>query len=314
MPTVGIDVGGTNIKAGLVSESGEVLAVRRIPTPRVAWAMGDAINDVAEELVALARAPVTAVGLAVAALVEQPGGYVHLSVNTKLPAGQPAEALSLRLGLPVVVDNDANAAAFAEHRLGAAREHRNAVLITMGTGIGGGVVVDGELMRGGRGLGAELGHVVVQAEGPPCPGRGCRNRGCIESYVGARALTRTVKQACVESPGGAIARAIADGEPAGPELLGRLAGAGDPQAVSLLREAGDMLGVALVSVANVLAPEIIVIGGGLAGLGDLMLASTRMTYRQRVLAPFREALIVTAALGPDAGLIGAALLAAQRTA
>jgi glucokinase len=197
---VGVDVGGTKIAAALVGTDLAILAARRIPTPPDGDALLDAVARLVRELSA---EPPAAVGLGIASLLDHSGRALwstHLDIADRMPGAE----LSARLGVPVTVDNDANVAALAEARLGAARGHRSSVTLTLGTGIGGGVVVDGRLFRGGRNSGAELGHVVVQADGPPCLG-GCPNRGCVETMASGTAIARDARAAAAADPAGSLA-------------------------------------------------------------------------------------------------------------
>jgi glucokinase len=214
---------------------------------------------------------------------------VHLPLDD-VPFG---EVMADRLGIPVVVDNDANCATVAETRVGAARGCSWVVMLTLGTGIGGGLVLGGELYRGAVGAGAELGHVPVDLDGPECFG-GCPGRGCLEALCSGSAIERDA------------------GIPA-EEVVGR-AFAGDDAAVSLLRDVGVRLGAGLAGLAMTFNPEVIVIGGGVMAAGELLLAPAREELARRALAPASDVRVVSAALGPEAGMIGAALLARDKVA
>jgi glucokinase len=198
------------------------------------------------------------------------------------------DLVSDRIGLPVFVDNDANLAALAEHRFGAAKSTTNALMLTIGTGIGGGVIVNGQLYRGTTGAGAELGHVVIDQAGPPCQGN-CPNRGCVEVLASGTALGKEGRIAAV------TAAALA----------------GDGIAVEVVATIGRRLGVALSSLANIFEPEVIVIGGGVSAAGELLLEPAREELRSRALPPMNESRVVVAALGPDAGMVGAAVMALE---
>jgi glucokinase len=206
------------------------------------------------------------------------------------------DELQERLGLPVAVDNDANLAALAEHLHGAARHARHSLLLTLGTGVGGGIIIDDQVFRGATGAGAELGHVSVERDGPPCPG-GCPNRGCLEVYASGPGI-------------GLVARQLGLTDPE-PRSVNDRALAGDPAALAVLHEVGRTLGVALASFANVFDPEIIVLGGGVsAHVGQLLLPVAVVELRARALRPNADQVqVVLAELGPDAGLIGAGDLA-----
>jgi glucokinase len=209
--------------------------------------------------------------------------------------------------VPVALDNDANAAILAEHRFGAARGAENAVMLTVGTGIGGGLVTGGEVYRGSSGAGAELGHVVIEADGPPCQGN-CPNHGCVEALASGTAIAKAGKAAAEREPDSALGKALA----AGP-IVGRtvtdLALSGDRLAQEVVAEAGRHLGVALCSLANIFDPDVFVIGGGVSAAGDLLLDPARDELRSRALPPMNGAPVKLAELGPDAGMIGAAAMA-----
>jgi glucokinase len=213
--------------------------------------------------------------------------------------------------MPVHLDNDANAAVVGEQRRGAAEGARNVVMLTIGTGIGGGLIIDGRPYRGSSGAGAELGHVVVDIDGPRCQGN-CPNRGCIEAVASGTALAREAAAAVEEDPGSRLAEAAASGIAPDGRLVAELARSGDPVSRGLLELIGRRLGAALSGLANSFDPDVIVIGGGVvAGAGELMLEPARDELRKRALRPQNEVPVRAAALGPDAGMIGAALMASE---
>jgi glucokinase len=310
LAVVGVDVGGTKIAAALVGDDGGILRAHRTPTP----SDGDALLAEVARLVDLvssgALAPPTAVGFGIASLFDH-RGHALWSTHLDIADQSPGDELSAIVGLPVVVDNDANVAALAEARLGAARRHASCFMLTLGTGIGGGVVIDDHIFHGGRGFGGELGHVVVQADGPRCQG-GCPNRGCVEALASGTALTREARGAADENPSGDLARVRTEAGDVTAEDVLRLARAGSAEAGAIVDRAGRFLGVALASLANVLSPDAIVIGGGMgSAAGELILAPAREEYRRRVLPPSAQVPIVPAQLGADAGVLGAALLARE---
>ncbi len=214
-----------------------------------------------------------------------------------------------RLGLPVFVDNDGNAAAIAEHRAGAARGASEAVVMTIGTGIGGGLILRGEPYRGAVGAAAELGHIVIDLNGPPCQGN-CPNHGCVETFASGTALAREAHRLAHERPDSGLGRAMREGrELAGP-LVTELAHDGDAAALEAIELIGSRLGVALASLTNIFNPEVIVIGGGVIAAGELLLAPARAEVARRALPPSRDVVrIVAARFGVEAGMIGAAALA-----
>ena len=233
--------------------------------------------------------------------------------STHLPlAGVPfAAVMSERLGLPVVVDNDGNCAVLAEARFGAAAGASDVVMLTLGTGIGGGLVLGGKLQRGWIGAGGELGHMVIDMDGPPCQGH-CPNRGCLEVMASGSALVREASLRVARRPDTALGRALEDGHELTGPFVTELAHDGDPVARDAISTVGRALGVGLSSLVNILNPEVIVIGGGVIGAGEMLLEPARAEMHARALLPARDAVrIVAAAFGDEAGMIGAALLARE---
>jgi glucokinase len=214
-----------------------------------------------------------------------------------------------RLGLPVFVDNDANVAALAEHRYGAAKGTRYSVTLTLGTGIGGGMVLDSRLYHGFAGAGAELGHMVIDLNGPPCQGN-CPNHGCLETMASGTALAREARAFAEADPGSSLGSALAAGRELNGLYVTEMAHDGDRHAIELIALIGRRLGVGLANYVNIFNPEVIVIGGGLIAAGELLLTPAREEMERRALPFPRDLVRVTAAhFGSDAGLIGAAALA-----
>lgn len=313
-PVVGVDVGGTKLLAVTVV-GGEVVDELRTPTP----AGGDAIIEgVAESVAGLGaragRGPdhdIQAVGLGVAGLVDR-AGVLHVGPNLPGVVDYPfAAALTRRLGLPVVVDNDATCATWAEYELGAARDALDAVLVTLGTGIGGGLVVDGVLVRGARGFAGEPGHMVVDPAGPACP---CGRRGCWERFASGSGLGRLGREA---AEAGLVARVVelAGGDPEAVrgEHVTAAGREGDAGALAVLDRFGWWVALGIANLVDLLDPEVVVVGGGLVEAGELLLRPVRAAFTDLVLAPERRppVRIVAAALGERAGAVGAALLAAS---
>jgi glucokinase len=221
------------------------------------------------------------------------------------------EVMEARLALPVFVDNDVNLAALAELRVGAGRGARQMVMLTLGTGIGGAIVIDGRLYRGADGAAGELGHMTVDLDGPPCGGN-CPNRGCLEAMASGRAIGREGERVASLEPLRPLGRALAQGVPVTGELVTDLALDGDPGARAVLETIGERLGAGLVGIVNAFNPEVVVIGGGAARAGELLLGPARRVVCDRALRPSREtARVVPAALGEDAGMIGAAIFARE---
>lgn len=251
---------------------------------------------------------VVAVGLGIPCTIDRERGVAITAVNLPLVNIPIRDLMRERLELPVFVDNDANAAALAEHRFGAARGAENAVMITLGTGIGGGLVLGGELYRGSNGAGAELGHTVIDLDGPRCQGN-CPNRGCIEAVASGTALAREGREAAERAPGSALGRALAEGEEITGEAVTEAALDGDQTAREVLALLGRRLGAAFSSFANTFDPDVIVVGGGVAAAGDLLLDPAREELRARALPPMNRTRVAAAELGPDAGMVGAAAMA-----
>ena len=255
-----------------------------------------------------ARPGVAAVGLGIPATIDRERGVAVSAVNLPISEMPIRDLVSERTGLPVFVDNDANVAALAEYLYGAARGMRNAVMITVGTGIGGGLILEGELYRGSTGAAAELGHMVIQMDGPRCQGN-CPGNGCIETLASGTALGREARAAAESQPGSALGRMLAEGEPIDGKAVTELALAGDEGAVGVFELVGRRLGVALASFANIFDPDAIVVGGGVIAAGELLLEPARRELRRRALSPMNRVPVVEAQLGPDAGMVGAAAMA-----
>ena len=232
-----------------------------------------------------------------------------MAVNLPLADIAFADVMAERLDLPVFVDNDGNLAAIAEHRAGAAQGASEVVVLTIGTGIGGGLILRGEPYRGAIGAAGELGHIVIDFNGPPCQGN-CPNYGCVEAFASGTALAREARRIAGERPDSGLARVMAEGrELAGP-LVTELAHDGDAAAIEAIELIGSRLGIAIANLVNILNPEVVVIGGGVIAAGELLLAPARAQVEWRVLAPMRDSVrIVPARFGVEAGMIGAAVLA-----
>lgn len=290
------------------------------PDSKVLWESREAsTGQTEEELVELlvreveeartARPGVSSVGLGIPATIDHDKGVAVSAVNLPLDDLPIRQIVSERTGLPVVVDNDANVAAIAEHLYGAARGTDNAVMLTIGTGIGGGLILGGEIYRGATGAGAELGHTVVEVDGPRCQGN-CPGRGCIETLASGTAIGREGREAADREPESGLAKLRAEGQEIDGKVVTEAAHAGDPTALAVFDLVGARLGAALTSFANIFQPEVIVIGGGAAaGAGDLLLDPARRELAARALPPMNRTPVVAAELGEDSGMIGAAAMA-----
>ncbi|HEV8572488.1 MAG TPA: ROK family glucokinase [Actinomycetota bacterium] len=308
---VGLDVGGTKAAGLLVTERGEVLArhVAETPAEDVDATM-DTLYDVIETL--RKEGDPVAVGIGGAGMVDFQAGVMRYAPNLAWRELPIRDLVAEHTGLPCVLDNDANAACWGEYRFGAASGYRYVLLLTVGTGIGGGIVTDGALYRGVHGFAAEVGHVVVEPEGPLC---GCGNRGCFEQVASGRALDRLGREAANEHPEGLIAMLAGTEDVVGRHVT-EAARQGDEVARRIIEEVGGRLGVGIAGLVNVLDPEVVVVGGGVADIGSVLFDPAREAYRESVLAPDHrpEVPIVPAALGNDAGAIGAAAIALELAA
>ena len=268
----------------------------------------------AVEEVRAASPDVEAVGFGIPSLVDYERGVSVWSNHLPIDDVPFRDLMSERLGLPVVVDNDVNAAALAEHRHGAARGTDHAVLVALGTGIGGGLVLNGQVYRGARGFGAELGHVVVDHEGEDCPGA-CPGRGCLEVLASGSAIGRAGLVAAEADPESTLGRRLGAGREVTGGVVTELAHDGDEQSLAVLSEIGRRLGAGLCGLVNTFDPEVVVIGGGAVAAGELLLGPARDVVAERALPPTREGVrIVTAHFGDESGMLGAALLALEREA
>jgi glucokinase len=307
---IGVDLGGTKMLVGVVGEGSEVL-YRNLATS--SGRSSDELVDLFEsELRAAlaARPEVGAIGIGAPCTMDRDAGLCVNAVNLPLADLPIRDLIAERLRLPISVDNDANLAALAEHRHGAARGSANVVMLTIGTGIGGGLIIDGRPYRGSTGAGAELGHMVVDEDGPRCQGS-CPNRGCIEAVASGTALAREGLAAAEQHPDSALGRARAAGRAVdGGEILGA-ARDGDEVAVSVFELIGRRLGVALAGLANAFDPDVIILGGGVMRAGELLLAPARSELRERALRPQNEVPVRAAAFGEESGMIGAAILARE---
>lgn len=304
-PVIGIDVGGTKTAALLVDRGGGVLAreVRLTPAADEAATLATMV----EAARALGPALAAGVGIAAAGMVDRRGS-MRSAPNLSWRDVPLASYVGDQLALPCVADNDGNAAAWGEFRHGAGRGVGHLLMVSVGTGIGGGMVLDGRLYRGANGFAGEIGHIVVEPSGPRC---GCGNRGCWEQVASGTAITRAGRKAAARHPHSSL-RELAGGDPRAVtgDVVTRAAVDGDTVSRGILVEVGFRLGVGIAGLVNVLDPDVVVIGGGASEAGELFLAPARDAYRRSVEAAARrpEVPIVQAALGGDSAAIGAAAL------
>ncbi len=309
---VGVDIGGTKVIAGVVDAAGTIVEHCRADTPDKKQSPQLVEDTIAELVQALAaRYPVSAVGIGAAGWLDETRSTVVFAPHLAWRNEPLREVMRDRLGLPVLMENDANAAAWAEWRFGSARGEQYVICLTLGTGIGGGLLVEGALQRGRYGMAGEFGHMVVVPGGHRCA---CGNRGCWEQYASGHALVREARGlAAADSPviAALLHRAGQDVDAITGPLITESARDGDPAAVELFTEMGGWLGIGIANLAAALDPGLVVIGGGVSDAGDLLLGPARESYRRQLPGRgFRsEARIVRAGLGNLAGLIGAADLA-----
>jgi glucokinase len=303
---IGVDLGGTKMLLGVLDPDSKVLwESREASTGQTEDELVELLIREVEE--ARGKCPgVGAVGLGIPATIDHERGIAISAVNLPLDNLPLREIAGERTGLPVFVDNDATVAALAEHLFGAARGAENAVMLTIGTGIGGGLILGGEVYRGATGAGAELGHTVIDIDGPPCQGN-CPGRGCVETLASGTALGREGRAAAEREPGSALGAMLAEGETIDGKAVTEAALGGDATARGVFDLVGSRLGVALTSFANIFEPEVFVIGAIAAG--DLLLDPARRELEARALPPMKKIPVVAAELGSDAGMIGAAAMA-----
>ncbi|GAB4244959.1 MAG: ROK family glucokinase [Thermoleophilia bacterium] len=314
MPVMlGVDLGGTKIAVGAVSEDGSVRGgIIERPTEKAGpEELAGALLQILREARELLAPDALGVGVGSAGTIDWSRGRVMQSPNLPLADFPLAERVGRGVGLPVALDNDANVATLAEARVGVAEGLEHVVMLTLGTGVGGGILLNGRLYRGKAGGAGELGHMVVAAGGQPCP---CGRRGCLEQYASGTALERFAENLALGSGttaeyGQALRELIENDDLTG-RTVGRLALAGDAAAGDAVARVADWLGVGLANLANIFNPEMIVIGGGLAELGETLVEPARRVMRESALRPNGEMAAVEAAvLGNRAGVVGAGLVA-----
>jgi glucokinase len=288
---IGVDVGGTKTLGAVVSRAGVIeRRLERRAEPSSEKALLASLDGLIEEL--RAGAEVTAIGVGIPSRIDQRRGRSIAAVNLPLDGVDLRDRLREKHGLPVAIDNDGNAAAIAEWKAGVARGAGNVVMLTLGTGVGGGLIVDGRPFRGATGSAAELGHIVIDVDGPPCP---CGGHGHLESYASGPVADRIAREL------------FGDGSDA-EDLVAR-ARDEDAAAVDALAGIGRKLGAGIATFVNVFEPELVVIGGGFGAAGELLLEPAREVVAREGLEPGRDTVrIVEAELGVDAGVIGAAMI------
>jgi glucokinase len=306
MNAIGVDIGGTKIAAAVVTPEGNILSEVRYPTQaappnRLIETVAQAITEVKD-------------GFKVGGVCVAVPGRILASENKVISAPNLHEIEDIRLdeeigrrtGLMVTVENDANAAAWGEFRFGAGRGLQHMVSITLGTGVGGGIITHGMLLRGAQGAGGELGHVTIDPTGPRC---GCGNYGCLEALASGTAIQRRAREVANERSTSALGRLAIERQVLGEDVT-RLAQEEDDASISVLEETGRWLGVGLAGFVNTFNPEVIAVGGGASQAGELILESARKEVQLRASSPSRDLVeIKEATLGPESGVLGAAALA-----
>ncbi len=320
---IGVDIGGTKVAAALVRgrlPGPDARTSGELETPEVVDRF-TMLTDVSSPEATVrgieacvadlehGSGRVEGIGVGVASMVDFAAGRIVESVNLPLTDVPLRDLLRGRFEVPVVVDNDATAAAIGEWVYGAGAGARDMIMLTLGTGVGGGIISGGRPLRGASGAAGELGHIIVEYDGLKCPAN-CPNWGCLEAYAAGPAMGAAARVAAELEPDSELGRALAAGRSIDSKLLTRLALEGDAGSIAVLERAGEYLGAGLVTLSNIFDPELFVIGGGAAAAGELLLEPARRVLATRALPPARDRVrVVPAALGPDAGFIGAAALA-----
>jgi len=309
--TLGIDLGGTGIKFGLVDYQGRLLRTRKISTP----SKGDPrrvidliVTETRSLLGSLQSKKIKGIGVGTAGDVDPATGSVRISPNLNWHNVPLKRLLRRRLNYPITVENDANAAAWAAYVVEAKRQVANLLCVTVGTGVGGGLIIDGKLYRGTSGSAAEIGHLTLYPEGLPCP---CGNQGCLERYVGARAMIQEAQRAIQAGKSSLIARLVQnDLSKITPLILQEAARRHDKLALQLWNQVGERLGIGLASLINVFNPEWIVLAGGLSRAGSLLVDPVRRTIMKRSFpSAAAAAKLIISKLNQDLGIVGAGLIA-----
>jgi glucokinase len=308
---VGADLGGTHLRAALVDESGRVFARRERRTPPAATptAIMAEISGLLRQVASASLEPPAAACIGTPGLINADEGKVILAPN--IPGFRNlvlTTPIAQELGMPVYIENDASAAALGEHRYGAGKGTRHLLHATLGTGIGGGIVVDGRLYRGARGLAGEIGHVVIDIAGPRC---NCGSRGCLEAMVSGVAFAGRAKKLIEAGNSPALREIVGYREPSAADLFAA-AKAGDRQCEAEIRHGGHLVGVALGGLVNVLNPEAVTLSGGLLQMGEMLTGPLRQAMYSIAYGPSSGTIVKETTLGDDAGILGAAAVAFER--
>ncbi len=303
---IAMDIGGTKLLTGVVGRDGVV--VERSIADTEQSSQDALVTQIEGAIEAFVDDDVVGIGVGVCSLIDQRTGEAVSSVNIPIQGLRLRDRIQERFGLPTGIDNDANAAALAEHVFGAGRGTRHMVLLTLGTGIGGGLILNGELYRGAYGAAAELGHITIDLDGPPCQGS-CPGIGHLEVLASGTAAGVLIREVAAERPDGDLGRAAADGRRVDAKLAVELARQGDGDARAALTRIGRRLGVGIANYVNIFNPELVVLGGGFSRAAELLVEPALEVVREQALEPSRSSVrIALAILGVEAGLVGAGLV------
>ncbi len=309
---IGIDLGGTNLKSGIVTDRGELLNLNYQPAEAIKGpkrVIKNLIAAIEKQLQSDANSGVAGIGIGAAGQVDFSKGVVYDPPNFPNWHKEPlAQIIGDHFGIPTFVDNDANVAALAEGRFGAGRDSQNFILVTLGTGVGSGLILNGSLYRGAVGAAGEFGHTTIQFDGPVC---NCGNRGCIERYVGARWIVERALDNLPHYPDSRLnAHAEQDEQKITPKIIAELANDGDALCLRVMEEVGTFLGIALASVLNLLNLDLIIIGGGISNAGKVLFDPIERSIQNHAMSiPAATARLKRAEMGEHAGVIGAGQLA-----
>ena len=311
MAVVAVDIGGTKLLVSVVDSGGEIILKTLTNTPKTTDKLMDLIFDSVNDAVARSAEKITGIGLAVAGLVDYESGLVVSSPNLPLTGIDLCRGLKAKTDLPVFIDNDGNLAALGESFRGTGRGLTDFVALTLGTGIGGGIFIGGELYRGHFGTAAEIGHMIIAVDGPKC---NCGRRGCFEALASGTAVARMALETAAKKPESDLAAEIAGRTNDLPAQIAEgLANCGDIDSLDIFDRAGRALGIGLGNLINIFSPQGIIIGGGMANAADLFLPAARAAMIETAIDPRADQIKVEiSTLGNDAGLYGAAALAGLR--
>jgi glucokinase len=305
---IGVDLGGTKMLAAVVDRELEVYG--RVHKDVSGLGLDEILNEISAAIAELREFDeVAAVGFGIPCLIDQDAGIAVMSVNLPITDFPFRDEVGSRIGLPIFIDNDANLMTLVEQRFGAAHGASEVIGLTIGTGIGGGIVCGGHVYRGSVGAAGELGHMVIDEDGPKCQGQ-CPNHGCLEAVASGTAIGREGEVAARQEPDSALAQALKDGLQITGEMVTEMALGGDEVARMVIGHIGRKLGVGLANIANIFNPAYIVVGGGAMAAGELLLEPARTELAARGLRPSRDVVqVVAAKFGAEAGMLGAAVLA-----